>query len=180
MTLISVGALALIEVPEGNVADLMQRVHQLVQITVNQHVDSGESDDGMELGICYLYPDRGRMTYTGARFSLFVVENGDVKETKGDRSGIGYRNIPHDQAYSDSTIDLVSNQSFYLTSDGLIDQVGGERRRSFGKRRFKNLVRAFQDVSFDRQREAVIQALRDHQGEQLRRDDVAVMGFEVS
>ncbi|MBT8004573.1 MAG: PAS domain S-box protein [Rhodospirillales bacterium] len=70
MTLIATGALdkALTEVPNGNVADLMQRIHQIVQITVGQHGEIGESDDGLELGICYLDSEMNELTFVGARF----------------------------------------------------------------------------------------------------------------
>jgi PAS domain S-box-containing protein len=68
MTLIATGALdkALTEVPDGNVADLMQRIHQIVQITVGQHGEIGESDDGLELGICYLDSSMNALTFVGS------------------------------------------------------------------------------------------------------------------
>ena len=64
MTLISIGTLdrAQIDVAEGDVAGLIQRMHELLQVTLNQHIDRGESADGLELGLCYLHPDRARMT----------------------------------------------------------------------------------------------------------------------
>lgn len=181
MTLIAVGALdrAQMEVAQGDVAGLLQRMHQLVQITVNQHVDSGESDDGMELGICYVHPDRRRLTYAGARFSLFVAADGEVDEVKGDRAGIGYRGIPQDQSFMQTVVDLTPDQQFYMTSDGLIDQVGGKKRRSFGKRRFKDLIAGFDSQGFDLRRQIIVDAFKEYQGDQLRRDDVAVMGFAI-
>ena len=56
MTLIATGALdrAQEEVPPGQVCKLVQRMHQMVQLTLGQHLEDGKSDDGLELGACYL------------------------------------------------------------------------------------------------------------------------------
>ena len=178
MTLIAIGALdrALSEVAQGDVAGLMRRMHQLVQVTLNQDGSGGESDDGMELGICYLPAGGQHMTYVGARFSLFVVERGEVEEIKGDKTGIGYRHVPQDTAF---TVPLGCGRFFYLTSDGLIDQLGGPKRRAFGNRRFKELISGFDGLPFADRRERILQTLAEYQGAEMRRDDVAVMGFTI-
>ena len=154
MTLIAIGALdrAMNEVEQGDVAGLVRRMHQLVQITLNQHAGGGESDDGMEMGICYVHPGKEKMTFVGTRFSMFVLEDGKVEEIKGDKKGIGYRGIPQDQDYTEIEVAVNSGRRFYLTTDGLIDQIGGERQHSFGKRRFLNVVKKNADKPFEQQR----------------------------
>ena len=66
-----------------------------------------------------------------------------------------------------------------MTSDGLVDQVGGEKNRMFGKKRFRNLLLEIQDQSMKDQRDRLHQSLTEYQGDQTRRDDVAVIGFRV-
>jgi len=181
MTLITTGAMerALIETKEGKVGEFLQQIHQMVQVTLGQHGRDGESDDGMELGVCYFEPKGKSMHFASARFDLFIVEDGEVKIIKSTKSGVGYRGIPFDQTFEKHQIDLTENQSIYMTSDGLIDQVGGERARTYGKKRFKDLLLSVQDMPMSEQKEAIYQALVDYQGDQRRRDDVAVVGFRV-
>ncbi len=181
MTLIATGALdnALSDIPGGQVAELMQRLHQLVQSTLGQHGEGAESDDGMELGICYLGPDLDKVTFVGARFELYLVEDGNVSTIKGTKSGIGYHGIPHNQEYEEHDIVNLENKSFYMTSDGLVDQVGGERNRMFGKKRLRELLLEIHDKPMKNQQECIYQALVEYQGGQRRRDDVAVIGFKV-
>ncbi len=181
MTLIATGALdnALTDVSNGQVANLLQRIHQLVQVTLGQHGVSGESDDGMELGLCYLRPDMNELVFAGARFELFIVENDDVSIIKGTKSGIGYRGISHTQEYEEHRIRDLDGKAFFMTSDGLIDQVGGEKRRMFGKKRFKSLLLDIQNKTMAEQKEIIYQALLDYQGDERRRDDVSVAGFKV-
>ncbi len=181
MTLITTGAMerALIETPEGRVGDFLQKVHQLVQTTLNQDIPDGESDDGMELGVCFLPSDGKHMRFAAARFDLFIVQDGEVEILRSTKSGIGYRGIPFDQSFQEHDLSLSSAQSIYLTSDGLIDQVGGERGRAFGKKRFSALLREIEGKPMAEQQEAVHQALIAYQGAQHRRDDVAVIGFRL-
>jgi PAS domain S-box-containing protein len=181
MTLIATGALdnALSDVAGGQVAKLMQRLHQLVQVTLSQHRDGSESDDGMELGICYLDADMKKMIFVGARFELYIVEDNNVSVVKGTKSGIGYRGISHHQEYEEQEVVNLADKSFYMSSDGLVDQVGGKRDRMFGKKRFRELLLEMQAKPMKEQREYIHQSLIEYQGGQSRRDDVAVIGFKV-
>jgi len=181
MTLIATGALdnALSDVPGGMVADLMLRLHQLVQMTLGQHGGKAESDDGMELGICYLGPEMDKLIFVGARFELYLVEDNTVNVVKGTKSGIGYQRIPFTQQFEEHEIINLDTKTFYMTSDGFLDQVGGERNRMFGKKRFRELLLEAQGMPMKDQKDFFQQTLTDFQGEQNRRDDISVIGFRV-
>lgn len=181
MTLITTAALdrAISEIKEVNIAGIATRMHQIVQRSLNQHQKEGTSDDGMELGICYFAPDMSELIFVGTRFPLFMVENGNCTEIKGDRKAIGYRNIPQDQVYTEKRIPLKPGQQFYMTSDGLFDQIGGLKRRSFGKKRFKKLLLSLEKVPLSQHGDRIYEALKDYQGKELRRDDVSLLGFQI-
>ncbi len=66
-----------------------------------------------------------------------------------------------------------------MTSDGLIDQVGGNKGLMFGKKRFKSLLLHLRDHPMSEQKDHIRQTLLDYQGNQVRRDDVSVIGFDV-
>ena len=181
MTLIANGALdiALPECPPGDTSAVLQRTHQLIQETLNQDTEEGRSDDGLEMGVCYLPPEGETMLYSGARFSLFSVNDGDVLETKGDKKGLGYRNVPKDVTFTQHEITLSKQCTYYMTTDGLIDQIGGEKRRGFGKKRFKALLLELESTPFSERSRRLLDVLKDYQGDEKRRDDVAVVGFKV-
>jgi PAS domain S-box-containing protein len=181
MTLIATGALAkaLRDVEPGDVAGLVAHTHRLVQTGLNQHSDAGGSDDGMELGVCYLAGNGESLRFCGARFSLFILERGEVAEAKGDRRGIGYRGIPADFDYTAQDIALRPGQRFFLATDGLFDQIGGERRRSYGKKRFLDLLVNLQDEPLALHGRHILDSLVAFQGDEKRRDDVSVAGFSV-
>ena len=183
MTMIANGALdmATMETQPGDSATLLQRVHQLIQNALGQQNKGSKSDDGLDLGLCYIAPRNRKMIFSGARFSLFAVEDGEVIEIKGNKKyGLGYRATPHNVEFQNLDIKIDSRRMFYMTSDGLIDQVGGPKRRSFGKKRFKRLLLEMESMPMDRRADHIRQALRAYQGDEKRRDDVSVVGFSFN
>jgi hypothetical protein len=132
----------------------------------------------MELGICYVEPGGEKMLFVGARFPLFVDAGDEIAEIKPDRKGSGYRAIPHGQEFVEQAISLRPGMRMYMVSDGVFDQIGGEKRRGFGKNRFKELLESLRGVPFELHGERVYQALVEYQGDESRRDDVSILGLE--
>ena len=156
----------------------MTGLHRGVQSLLGQDQDLGETNDGLEAGVCFINPSKQELTFAGAHFSLWKAGQKDVMEIKGDRKGLGYRRYPQDATFTDFTLALNAGDAFYLTTDGLIDQIGGPRGRSFGKRRFQSLLKRNRGAPMQKQAEALKRSFAKHQGQQLRRDcDLTVMGF---
>lgn len=183
MTLIANGALdqALQKAVPGDPADLIGHMHRLMQSWLGQDIGEGDSDDGIEVGVCYLPPGRERVMFAGARFSLFHFDPDEgFVEIVGDRKGIGYRALSHGAAFTNHVIDVLPARRFFLATDGMIDQVGGKKRRSFGKKRFARLVSDLSDVPLPELGKYFLRALSDHQGEEKRRDDVSIIAFSFN
>jgi hemerythrin-like metal-binding protein len=184
MTLISNGALdeAYLETPPGDPVALLQRMHQLIQSSLGQDQhqpkDESASDDGIEIGACFINHNDGTIIFVGARFDLFILHEGKVSSLKGTKAGLGYRDTPQDIQFTSHKVDISPESTYYMTSDGLIDQIGGEKKRGFGKRRFMSLLAANCDVPLAEQKGLILQTLLDYQGTQKRRDDLSVMGFK--
>ncbi|MGB0695555.1 MAG: PAS domain-containing protein [Rhodospirillaceae bacterium] len=179
MTLIVSGALerALHEVPAGRVGSLIGQLHLTTQHTLTQDTAKGLHDVGLELGACYIDESGEVLKYAGARLPLFAVKDGEVTEVKGDKTGIGYRGLPQTLLFAETEVPISPGQTFFMVSDGYPDQIGGERRRMFGKKRLKQLLSLISGEPLEAQKQALLSALEDFQGEEARRDDVSVIGF---
>jgi PAS domain S-box-containing protein len=179
MTLIAWGLLdrMLRSANSDNPSQVLAGLHCGVQSLLGQHEGEGDTDDGLEAGICFINTGQRKMTFAGARFSLWRANREGVIEIKGDRKGVGYRRYPLETTFTDITLPFDHSDSFYMTTDGLIDQIGGPRGRSFGKRRFQQLLQQNLGASMRQQEESLRNALAAYQGQQLRRDDLTVLGF---
>ncbi|KJR40637.1 Stage II sporulation protein E (SpoIIE) [Candidatus Magnetoovum chiemensis] len=142
ITLLAKGALdlALLAVDEGNTAKLIATTHQVISAKLVNNKKDDFSDAGLDIGVCYIPPHKKTLHYCGAKFSLFLHDGKEIIEIKGDKKAIGYRDTPYNTAFTSHTINIADNMRFYMTSDGLMDQIGGEKKRSFGKKRFTTLL----------------------------------------
>lgn len=117
--------------------------------------------------------------FVGAHFSLFVQHGDTVGEFKGSRRGLGYRGIPLNQTYEMEVLEILPGTTFVMTTDGLTDQIGGPKRRGFGKRRFMDIMTAARDKPLEQWGSLILQALTEYQGDENRRDDVSLLGFRL-
>ncbi|MCP5371231.1 MAG: PAS-domain containing protein [Hyphomicrobiales bacterium] len=181
MTLIATGALdrAIRECPEGDPSRVLRIMNRSIKLVLGQYAEIGESDDGMDIGVCRFFDGTTRMTFAGAKFSVFLSEVDGVHEVKGDKVSLGYRTVPLDQPYTNHEVPYTSETRFYLATDGLTDQVGGDGGRMFGKRRALTMFHTLRDMSMDEQRENILATFDAYQGSQNRRDDLTLIGFKV-
>ncbi|XPV77086.1 MAG: transporter substrate-binding domain-containing protein [Desulfovibrio sp.] len=184
VSLIATGALerALQEVEAGDVATLTQKMHQHMQKMLGQ--DNGDigdtsSDDGLELGMCFIPEDRSSITFSGARMQLFIDDGEVVHKVKPDKKGIAYRGIPFDFTYTNHIVEVNEGIRFFMTTDGLIDQIGGTKRRGFGKKRFVALLEALRNTPLHEQGDMIYDALITYEEKETRRDDVSLIGFSI-
>ncbi|MBF0531047.1 MAG: hypothetical protein HQK55_17635, partial [Deltaproteobacteria bacterium] len=65
------------------------------------------------------------------------------------------------------------------TTDGLLDEPGGEKRYGFGSERFKAMLTANSQLGMVKQKEVVGRILAEYRGDYQQRDDVTLIGFRV-
>ena len=106
--------------------------------------DSSEmhSDDGMDTAFCWVDSRTRTLTFAGAKTPLFVLSPGadDLEVIKGDKKGVGYIDTPMDYTWENQTMTLKPGSRVYITTDGIIDQIGGPKHIAFGKKRLKKAI----------------------------------------
>jgi len=140
---------------------------------------SGQSDDGMDTAFCWVNTQNSTLTYAGAKTPLFYIDNASpgVLLLEPDRKGVAYVDTSLDYQWTNQQLALTKDMRIYLTTDGLIDQIGGLKKIAFGKKRFSALLQENYLKPMPEQESIIMQAYYDYQGKQRRRDDVCLMGF---
>ncbi|MEZ0238548.1 MAG: SpoIIE family protein phosphatase [Methylophilaceae bacterium] len=143
--------------------------------------DKEQSDDGMDTAFCWVSLEQGRMIYAGAKTPLFLLQPGATEVTliDGDKKGVGYVETPMDYVWTNREVALSKGTRVYLTTDGIIDQIGGPKDIAFGKRRFSALLLEHGAKPMEEQEAIIMRAFYEYQGTQRRRDDVSLLGFTV-
>jgi len=131
----------------------------------------------MDAGLAYADFSARTVTFAGAKVSLYFCEGHDVEAVPGDRFTIGGKRPP---VFTNRISPLRSELTFYLTTDGLLDQAGGASGFSFGQSRFESLLRRHSALPIDEQKAALDSELAEYQGQLPQRDDITVLCFRFT
>ncbi|WP_322029452.1 SpoIIE family protein phosphatase [Paraburkholderia sp. J76] len=131
----------------------------------------------MDAGLVRIDRKRCRLIFSGARISLFASDGNEVREYKGGRRAIGDR---RQGEYSDIEVPLQDGWTFYLCTDGFLDQAGGEHGFGFGINRFTEMLRSYANRPLDEQAGMFSTLLAEYQGELPQRDDITVLSFRIN
>ena len=179
MSMISVSILnQVVRDTKDTPSSIIKKLNLLVKQTLKQESGDSLTDDGLDIGLCY-FDKENNITFAGARASLYIKNDRDLKVIKGDKQSVGYTRTSADYCFTDTVIKVNSDNLFYMTTDGYIDQNGGPKGYSFGKTRFMELIDDCYQKPLSEQRKNFLQAIHDYMGNEPQRDDITIVGFKI-
>jgi len=162
-----------------DIAKIMQYFNRRIKTLLQQTSKKSKSNTGLDGGIFYYNKKEKLGKFVGAKISLFYSKDKKIKELKGNRYSVGYKDCNIDYEYTEHILNLEENMSIYLTTDGYLDQSGGKKGFSFGKRRFVKLIEKNLDKPIKVQKEILLKELKKWQGNEITNDDVTVIGIKI-
>ncbi|MBN2826028.1 MAG: MEKHLA domain-containing protein, partial [Campylobacterales bacterium] len=164
-----------------NTAKILHKFNKRMKMLLKQEKsDKTPSNAGFDGGILYYNNKHKIIKYSGAQVPLFIVEEGKCKILKGDKHSIGYIKSNVDYQFKEYSYDVSQGASIYLSSDGYLDQIGGEKRLMFGKKRFQQLLEQHWDKNFHEQEEILKEAFYQYKQNEERKDDLSVVGLKIA
>lgn len=176
MTMIAHAALerATLEENWQNPAELLERVDLAVRRMMPDTKRLERLATSMDIGLCFVEWKTRQVHFSGAHIDLFVAGNSEVKHFRGDRGGINDR---RPRPFTCQTMDLEPGNVFYLVTDGILDQSGGDRGLPFGRSGFVTWIRKHSGLPLEIQEESLTRELSGYRGDRPQRDDITVLAF---
>ncbi len=159
----------------NDLAEILQQVDALVFQRVNQNRPKSVIHDGMELALLRVSPARQELEFCGAGLSMLVCDSVDVSTVRGRFQGLGDRE--QSQPFTAVRVPYATEKTYVLFTDGYVDQLGGPRRKTYGKRRFRELFQA--QRSMPQQQRWLVHQFHKWRGDHAQIDDVTVIGFRL-
>ncbi|MFN8209450.1 MAG: SpoIIE family protein phosphatase [Bacteroidales bacterium] len=177
------------------------RLH--VTDSLKQSGGDDEAKDGMDMALLVIDFNDSKIEFSGAYNPCFRVRRMTAEETAtyhddnmemtdGSMSNGKYlletiyaSKMPigissrMDEKFVFHEWSLEKGVSYYMFSDGYIDQFGGDHGRKFMKKNFKRLILDIQDYPMSRQKELLDQNLKEWMGHSPQIDDILVMGLRT-
>lgn len=158
-------------------AAIVNELNVEIEELLNQHDE--ENYHGMDISLVVVDHLNRKISFSGARQDLVIIKNGELETIKGERFSIGGFAEETKEAQRHS-INLDNQLTFYLFSDGFKDQFGGTDFKKFGPARLKNLLLEISSEPMKKQQEILERTLDEWVGDEVRIDDVLLMGFTIN
>ena len=162
-----------------NTAHILKRFNKEMKSILKQEDNSSISNAGFDGGIIYYNKKENIIKFSGANTPLFIIKDNKLDMIKGNRHSIGYRTSDVNYEFTEHIINVQDNMKFYITTDGYLDQNGGQKGFPFGKKRFQNIIQECHNEEFVNQQEIFLDTLYEYQGEEETNDDITLIAFKV-
>jgi serine phosphatase RsbU (regulator of sigma subunit) len=163
-------------------SELLSELHFELSRILNHEKKVSELSDGMDIGLCLINSQHNILYFSGAFHNLYHVSNGVLQIHKGDKLSVGGSNFGKKEIFRFTTtmIEYENDDVFYLTTDGYLDQFGGDQDKKFLNRRFRAMIEENFTQPMDIQQEIFRQQYDAWRGKYDQVDDVLVVGFRCS
>jgi len=163
-------------------SQVLNELRRQIKHSLRQHGQPDEAKDGIDMALCAIDQKNRTMQYAGAFNPLYLIReeksNAELIEFKADRMPLGYHH-GKDRAFTHHDIKLEIGDTFYIFSDGFIDQKGGPEQKKFMSKKFKKLLLEIHDEPMFDQKSKLEKSLREWMGDQPQIDDILVVGVRV-
>jgi ligand-binding sensor domain-containing protein/serine phosphatase RsbU (regulator of sigma subunit) len=146
--------------------------------TLNQNIDVGVSNDGMDMVICEFNVKSRHVRFASAMRPVIIVIDGESFYIRGNRCSIGGESVI-EKYFDDQEYYLSKGDTIYLFSDGLPDQFGGPDGKKMKIARLKKLIDDVSNLQMAEQKEIISRFYFEWKGDYEQVDDILMMGIKV-
>ncbi|MDQ3534560.1 MAG: tetratricopeptide repeat protein [Bacteroidota bacterium] len=134
--------------------------------------------DGMDIGIVLYHKESGKIIFSGAKHALYLFKNNTLEIIKGNNISLG-GNCQQERYFNEYEACLSSGDSFYLFTDGIIDQFGEKTNKKFMNHRLKKILIEVNQLPMDVQAKFIEDKIYSWKGNQEQTDDMLMIGIKV-
>ncbi len=158
--------------------EILGQLRNNIMSSLHQTGREDEAKDGMDIALIIINLESKMLQYSGAHNSLYIIRDKKLREVKADKMPIGI-SARYDKPFSNHKIQLQKNDMLYIFSDGYMDQFGGEHKKKFGARRFRELLLEIHHKQLGEQKNILEESFAGWKGKYDQIDDILVMGIRV-
>lgn len=159
-------------------SEALDFLNKQVYITMNKHAsENNVVRDGMDAVLFAINFKNLLLSYAGANNPLYIVRNKEIIELKPDKQPIGAYELQ--QPFTNQTLELQKGDVVYATTDGYIDQFGGEDGKKLKSKRFKEKLIECSSLPIEQQKEFLNIFFNTWKGKLEQLDDICVMGIKI-
>lgn len=161
-----------------NANRILNLMREKIMKALHQTGEYHQAQDSIDVGLCILDSENGKLQYAGANRPLLMIRDGELTEYKPDKMTLGAGPIK-EASFCNNWIDTKPGDAFYLFSDGFADQFGEISDKKFKYKHLKRLIHSFEGYPMDKQKQHLENSFNEWKGSSQQVDDVLIIGFKV-
>ena len=159
-------------------SQLLGFLNREITSSLNQNLESGKSDDGMDIIVLEVNLNNNHIKFASAMRPVILFMDNEIYTLRGNRNGVGGEIIEEEKkVFNDQEYDLKKGDIIYMFSDGYPDQFGGPRGKKFKMGPLRKLLEDIHELPMDEQYEIVKKTFEEWKGDNMQIDDVLFMGL---
>ncbi|MCQ2973506.1 MAG: PAS domain-containing protein [Bacteroidales bacterium] len=184
-------------------SSVLNQLREKIIKLLHQRGKFGEAQDGMDISLCIYNEKKKTLHFSGAFSFTYIARKGKpdndtiniAKKTdskiitsdtidsylftlKPDRMPIGIH-CKENTPFHDIELKVNKGDILYMTSDGYIDQFGGEKNKKFYSANFEKMLLNIQNLDINQQKEKITKRFYEWKGENDQVDDVHIIGIKL-
>ncbi|MDR3093531.1 MAG: SpoIIE family protein phosphatase [Bacteroidales bacterium] len=159
--------------------EILLKLNYAIIETLDQKKNN--SFDGMDVAICMLDFEAGKLHFAGAYRPMLIYKPGEgITLVKGNIGSLGGSQELFERTgmFTLKEFDLAPAMRFYIFSDGFADQINDDFKK-FGSKRFYRLIEQTASLPMKDQCTAISDFFEDWKGATDQVDDAMVLGFSL-
>ncbi|MBS4012515.1 MAG: tetratricopeptide repeat protein [Bacteroidetes bacterium] len=178
-------------------SDILDILRQEVKSALYQKEKDEKANDGIDMSVLFINKKTQKVQFAGARSPLYIIRKSDelsfnidsekvietkvnghsLIEIKGDNQSVSLSSV--EKQFQNHEFNLTQNDTFYLFSDGFIDQLNAETNRRFNAERFKNLLIEIHEAPLKSQPNLLDEKYKEWSNGNEQIDDILIIGLKV-
>ncbi len=158
---------------------ILQELHKGIRSSLKQEIS--DNKDGMEAGVCRIELDsnyRIKLTFAGAKHSIYYFHENTMHRLKGDRFHLGGGFYQKNELHFENQVcHLDFGDQVYMFTDGITDLCNPQRRK-FGFKRLTNLLENIHGEPMESQKQQIEQSIEKFKEGIEYRDDLTMLGIK--
>jgi ligand-binding sensor domain-containing protein/serine phosphatase RsbU (regulator of sigma subunit) len=159
-------------------SEILSLLDKQVFSTLNQNVELGVSNDGMDVVVCEFNLKTRHVRFSSAMRPVIIVLAGESYYIRGNKSSVGGESVT-EKYFDDQEYYLNEGDTIYLFSDGLPDQFGGTDGKKMKITRLKRIIMQVSKMPMNEQKEELLKYYLNWKGDYDQVDDILLIGVRV-
>ncbi len=166
------------EKKEIDTATILNLLREKVITSLNKSNTTTQKRDGMDMIVIRLDIATQQIQFSGANNAIYVLQNDELKEFKGNKMPIGLHSGEL-LNFESKTIQLAKNDRVFAFTDGLPDQFGGPKGKKLMYKKVESLILDHKHQSLLELKQVVSKMFTEWKGNNEQVDDITLMSIEL-